>query len=335
MDLDIYGIGNPLIDILVNVTEDHLKELGLNKGTMHLIDMERRTEMLKFIGTEDKVYSCGGSCPNTMIALSAFGMKAALAGKIGNDSFGNIYEQQISEHNIVSELRYGDGATGSSIIMVSPDTERTMSTYLGINRQFCKADIDTTVIELAKYFYFTGYMWDTDLQKESILHALKTAENTGTKIIFDVADPFAVNRNREEFITLIRDHVDIVFANREEARIMFHTENPEESAKTLSELCDIAIVKNGHQGSIIQTGSELIRIPVNPVTAVDTTGAGDMYAAGFIYGLCRGFSLEDSGICASFLASQIVTSHGAQFTAEQRLKLNIALESGSWNFTKL
>ena len=334
MNLDVYGIGNPLIDILADVTEKELVELDLHKGTMHLISKDRRSEILKFIGTREKVYSCGGSCPNTMIALSAFGIKAALAGKIGNDSFGKIYEKQIAEHNIESELRYGDGATGSSIILVTPDTERTMSTYLGINKQFSKTDIDVTVIELTKYFYFTGYMWDTDLQKESILKALETAENTGTKIIFDVADPFAVNRNRDEFLTLIKDHVDIVFANREEAKILFDTEDPAKNVEKLSELCSIAIVKNGHNGSLIKTETELYKIPVNEVAAVDTTGAGDMYAAGFIYGLCNGFSIEDSGICASYMASGIVTTRGAQFTLEEQNRIRADLLSGTWNFTK-
>ncbi len=326
----VYGIGNTLIDIFFNVTDKQLQELSLHKGTMHLITLERRTELLEFIRPATPHYSCGGSAPNTMITLSLFGIKTALAGKIGEDEFGNIYREKLSELDIVSELKTCSSSTGSSIILISPDSERTMNTYLGANREFCVDDINPALIAEADYFYFTGYMWDTENQKQAILKTIEIAEKNDTKIIFDVADPFAVSRNREDFLDLIKNHTFITFANGEEARILFDNYDPGECAKSLGKLCPVAVVKNGKLGSYIYSDRKLMKVPVKGKAPVDTTGAGDTYAAGFILGLCRNFSLYDSALLASFLAGEIVQQHGAQFSLEKTEELKKLLEKNEW-----
>ena len=330
--VDIYGIGNPLIDIVARVSDDDILSLGLDKGIMRLIAEDERANILDFLASREKSYTCGGSCPNTMIALASFGVHTCIGGKVGDDEYGEIYRQQVSELPIDSGLKIGDGPTGSSIILVTPDSERTMNTYLGVNRQFDSADVDERVAAESRYFYFTGYMWDTEPQKEAILKTIEIAERNDRTIVFDVADPFAVNRNRGEFLDLIRNHVAIVFANREEARILVGSDDVKLAARELSSLCDIAIVKNGAAGSFVMRGSHREEVPAAEATPVDTTGAGDMYAAGFLYGLSKGFSTFDAGLCASYVASRVIVQPGAQFSSEERAKVAQEIKSGGWNF---
>ena len=312
-DLQVYGIGNILIDIVSTATDSDLEELGLDKGIMKLVEGEERNRIVEFISAHSSEYHCGGSAPNTIIALAQLGIKTALSGKIGEDDFGLRYQKQLSDHGVRSYLTKSAGNTGSSIILVSPDSERTMNTSLENNQHYCKEDLQEDEIRNAEYFYFTGYMWDTENQKKALLKAISIAEEAGTKIVFDAADPFAVNRSCGEFRRLIEKHFDIVLANAEEARLMFDSSDAEECAGHLSEICETAVVKNGSKGSIIKSGGNTYSIPVYPADTTDTTGAGDMYAAGFLYGLCSGKSVEESGHIASKLAAGIVSQIGAQF----------------------
>ncbi len=350
--VDIYGIGNLLIDIVTRVTDEELSGLGLHKGTMHLTDEAERARLIDFLKTKEVTYSCGGDCPNTMIALASFGVDACLAGKVGDDEFGRIYLGQLGELPIRSEVKVGQGSTGSSIILVSPDSERTMNTHLGINRSFSFEDVSPALLSDSRFLYFTGYLWDTDLQKDAILRTLALARAKGCTIAFDLADPFAVSRNRDEFLRIVADYVDIAFANREEARILFGTDDVRVAVEKLSKLTRIAVVKNGAAGSLVMAGKkrrdgsrgadplpgseagELLSIPVCEQEPIDTTGAGDMYAAGFLYGLVRRLPLFKAGVCASYLASQIIVQRGAQFTAEKRAEVAEVIRSGGWDYTR-
>ena len=315
--LQVYGIGNVLIDVVVHVTDEDLASLGLDKGIMKLTEGEERDKIVDFIRTKKPEFHCGGSAPNTIITLSQLGVNAALSGKIGPDDLGDRYEKQLKDHNVTSYLTRGEGNTGTSIILVSPDSERTMNTSLEINREYGIENIQPDAIAGAEYLYFTGYMWDTESQKNALTRAIEIAKEAGTKIVFDAADPFAVNRSEGEFCRLVENHFDIVFANAEEARLMFGSDDVVKCTEMLSELCDIAVVKNGSRGSVVRKGAESYQIPVYETKAVDTTGAGDIYAAGFLYGICTGKGLEESGHIASKLASGIVGQVGAQFTAER------------------
>ncbi|MCK5155530.1 MAG: adenosine kinase [Spirochaetales bacterium] len=323
----VYGIGNPLIDIITQITEDDLEVLGLHKGTMHLIDEERRKELLSFISDKEIAYSCGGSCPNTIITLASLGVTAAIAGMVGLDEFSSIYKNRLQELSVFDKLSQCGAPTGSSIILITPDSERTMNTYLGANRLFSPNDISKSLIQKADFFHFTGYMWDTDSQKKSILAGISTAKKAGTKISFDIADPFAVSRNRLAFLDIIDEHADIVFANNEEARILFDNYDAYECVKSMGKLCQTAIVKNGKHGSFICNNGRIHAIPVKGKDPVDTTGAGDVYAAGFLLGLCRLLSPHDSGLLASYLAGEIIGQHGAQFSADKILSLTDYIES--------
>jgi len=308
---DVFGIGNPLIDILARVQDSHLQELNLNKGVMHLIEEDARAVILDKIKHLPQTISPGGDCPNTMITLAMLNLKSVLAGKIGNDEFGLLFEQQVTKKGVISSLVKEKGITGSSIILISPDSERTMNTYLGKCRDFSKQDLDIARLKQSRFFYFTGYMWDTQKQKEATLEALRVAKENDMVVVFDVADPFAVKRNRDDFLKIIQEDVDIVLANQEEAMILTDKKTAKDAVELLSSFCEIAVVKCGHKGSLIKK-EKLYAIPVYKVKAIDTTGAGDMYAAGFLYGLCNNYDIELTGKIASFLASRVVQQIGAQ-----------------------
>ena len=310
----VYGIGNPLIDCLSNVNDKELDVLSLTKGTMLLVDQGKREQILDLIRNRDTRYSCGGSCPNTMVTLRMLGIETTLAGGIGNDAEGQIYRKRLKESGVRDELVSFDCPTGTSIILLTEDRERTMNTFLGANRLFDSSFVDEKTASNASLFYFTGYMWDTESQKRAVRKTLEIAKSRNITIAFDIADPFAVARYRSDFLSIIRDYASIVFANSEEARFLFDNYDAYECAKSMGRLTRIAIVKNGRNGSYISNDGKMLSIPLYGTTKpVDTTGAGDTYAAGFLFGYLSGCSVETSGKIASYLAGEIISQIGAQF----------------------
>jgi sugar/nucleoside kinase (ribokinase family) len=332
--MKVYGIGNPLIDILVDVTEEDIVKFNLDKGIMHLINEDKRKELLNYVDDKKKRYACGGDCPNTIIALSNLGIPVGFGGRIGSGAFGKIYYDELEKHKVISDLKNSsDLPTGSCIVLITPDHERTMNTFLGNCRNYCVEDLVEENIKRADFFYFTGYLWDTDCQKVAAMKAIEIAKKNNVKIIFDVADPFAVKRYKNDFLKIIGEHAYCAFANKEEAKILFDTEDAKEAVTKLSELCAIGVVKIGSAGSLVKRHKEdIIEIPIHKVQAVDTTGAGDIYAAGFIYGIVNYLGDRRSGIFASFLASQIVAQKGAQFSDRAVKEILGHIERGSWNF---
>ncbi len=326
--LGVYGIGNPLIDYICSVTEKDLASLSLNKGTMLLIDKEKQKEIVEHTKDRSVKYSCGGSCPNTMVTLASLGVKTILSGSVGDDELGKKYHEKLKESGVVDCLvDKKDAATGSSIILLTDDKERTMNTYLGANRLFTPEDVDESAVDKADIFYFTGYMWDTENQKNAVLKALKLFKEKGKLVAFDVADPFAVGRYRQTFHELISSYCDIVFANSEEARFLMDNYDPYECCRSLGKLCPTAIVKNGKKGSFISYNREISRIEsYGSVVPVDTTGAGDTYAAGFLYGYLTGRDIVSSCNIASYLAGEIISRIGAQFDKESLVSIKEYIE---------
>ncbi len=304
-----------MIDYICQVSEKELDELNLKKGTMLLIDTPRQKEIIGHTKGRDVTYSCGGSCPNTMVTLSSLGISTILAGSIGEDELGLMYRERLKDSGVTDNLiTKKDAVTGTSIILLTDDKERTMNTYLGANRLFQAGDVDEETAGKADLFYFTGYMWDTENQKNAVMKALELFKSRGKKIAFDVADPFAVGRYRSTFHSLIRDYCDIVFANSEEARYLMDNYDPYECCRNLGKLCPVAVVKNGKKGSFISDHGRIEKIECHgPVVPVDTTGAGDTYAAGFLYGYLTGRSIIESSRIASYLAGEIISRIGAQF----------------------
>ena len=321
----IFGIGNPLIDVVINVEDNDLKNLGVDKGIMHLVDENRRKEIMSYFKNMSPIYHPGGSAPNTLVACAGLEITGVISGKIGNDKFGEIYKSQVEKYGITSRLVIGDGPTGSSIILVTPDGERTMNTHLGMCQDFSIADIDESLLTKADIFYFTGYMWDTDSQKSAIKHALSIAKENRIKVIFDVADPFAVQRYRDAFLTLIEEEADVVFANQAELSILFDTKDINVAANSLGRIVNIAAVKLGKEGCLVIENGNLCKITSRPIIAKDSTGAGDMFAAGFIAALSKGYSGKAAGKIGGYLAEEIIQIPGAQFEKSVIKQLNIDL----------
>ena len=323
----VYGIGNPLIDFLCYADEEDLDYLSLNKGTMLLIDEEKRESIINRMKGRKMISSCGGSCPNTMITLRALGTETTLAGGVGTDEYGSLYKEKLRKNGVHDETIVFDAVTGTSIILLTPDKERTMNTYLGANRLFDEGNVNIKSLMNADLFYFTGYMWDTESQQRAIRKVLDKKKEYGFKVAFDIADPFAVGRYRQTFFDIIKEYVDIVFANSEEARYLIDNYDAYECAKSIGKLCPVAIVKNGKKGSYISENGNIYEIPVYGTSKpVDTTGAGDTYASGFLYGVQKGYGVEDSGKIASILAGEIINQIGAQFNVEKSRELKRYLE---------
>lgn len=331
--VSVFGIGNPLIDVVFRVTEKDLETLALDKGIMHLVSQERQQEILHHFREQTPQLRPGGSAPNTLLALAGLGIPAVICGKIGNDEFGMTYDAQVAAYGITSRLVRGDGATGSSIILVTPDGERTMNTHLGMCQEFGVDDLDEELLRLSVrgggFFYFTGYMWDTESQKAAIRRAMVLTREVGGRVVFDMADPFAVERYRDDFLDLLRNEVDVVFANRREASLLFGASGDTELVQRLLEMVSLGAIKTGRDGSLVAhrigqsgeggaLGSVLLeKIDAREITPRDTTGAGDMYAAGFLAGLARGETPRRCGEIAGFLAEEIIQHVGAQFEIEE------------------
>lgn len=310
---DVFGIENSLIDIHAFVNDDFLQEIGVTKGIMHLIDEERSRSILKKLETVKTEILPGGSCANTMSTVAFLGGKPVYTGVVADDTYGQIYEERLQGYGIKTITKWVDyGLTGTSIILTTPDAERTMNTHLGVCRDYTKNDVNLEVLQQCQVLYTTGYMWDTDNQKETAIFAMEQAKRFGLKVSFDVADPFLVERNRGEFPIIIKEYVDILFGNAQEVMMLTDLDSPLEAGKTLQKHCELAVVKVGKEGSYVIT-EQIEKVPSFPVKAVDTTGAGDAFAGGFLYAYCQGKNLTECARFANYIASKIVTVKGLGF----------------------
>ncbi|MBW3003560.1 adenosylhomocysteinase, partial [Candidatus Woesearchaeota archaeon] len=306
---DVVGIGNPLIDVLCNVDDSFLDKFGLKKGIMHLVDKDK-SELI-FSSLKDTKISPGDSTANTLAGISLLGGKTVFFGKVGNDEFGKYYEENLRNSNVKPCLAVQQGMTGKVMSLITADTERTMATHLGVACSLNKDEIDEEQIINSKFLHLTGYQLEEPLLKEAALKAMNIARDNDVKVSLDLADPELVKRNLEDIKEIIGQYVSIVFANEEEAKALTGLE-PEKAVEWMSGLVDIAIVKVGAKGSIIKTKGGLYNIERFKVEAVDTTGAGDMYAAGFLYALSKGEKVEIAGKIGSYAAAEVVKEIGGR-----------------------
>ncbi|MGE0173156.1 MAG: adenosine kinase [Oligoflexales bacterium] len=306
-------ICNALIDILIQVEESDLKTLGLTKGVMHLVESERQREILSYFQNKEKTHELGGSSLNAIRTLASLGMKTFFAGMVGKDEFSHQILNRMKLLGIDNKILNHQEPTGSCVVLITPDGERTMNTHLGASRLFTESLVPADEITRSKVFHFCGYQWDTDGQKGAIQQAINLAKESGTLVSFDLADPFVVKRFREKFIELI-DLVDIVFANEEEAKILFECA-PAEVVNRITAAGSVAVVKLGARGAIVGEKDRRIKVSPVPTQVVDTTAAGDMFASGFLYGICNGLALEKCGQIAATLASDVISRIGATVSA--------------------
>ena len=310
---DVLGVGNAIVDVLANADDRFLQENELTKGAMTLIDAGR-AEALYAKMTETRECS-GGSAGNTMAGIASFGGRAAYIGKVKDDRLGRGFRDDIRKVGVGYETSLAsDGPpTGRCLVLVTPDAQRTMQTFLGASATLTPDDIDADAISAAQITYLEGYLWDPPPAMEAFIKAAGFAHAAGRQVALSLSDSFCVDRHREEFRRLIEEHVDVVFANEDEILSLYQTSDFEEAAEALQGNCDVAAVTRGASGSVILAPDE--RLAVDAVTlgkVVDTTGAGDLFAAGFLFGLTRSRDLAECGRLGSLAAGEIIRHVGAR-----------------------
>lgn len=310
---DVVGVGNAIVDVIGQVPDSFITENDLNRGSMTLID-EPRAEKLTGLMPDGQKTS-GGSAANTMVGVSSFGESAAYIGKIRNDDLGDVFVSDIREAGVGFEVTPAEvgPATGRCLIQVTPDGQRTMNTFLGASSVLTNADIDEELVAGAKVLYCEGYLWDLEEAKQAIRHAMDIARDNDVTTSFTLSDGFAVDRHREEWLSLIADRVDLLFGNEDELVSLFGTEDQNTWIAGVRDLTETACITRGREGSIIVTRDEILQIPVVEVEKrVDTTGAGDLYAAGLLAGLAAGAPLDVAGRMGSCAAAEIISHIGAR-----------------------
>lgn len=305
----ILGIGNALIDVLINIPDDAvLQKFGLPKGSMTLVDAALSAEIKKATKNDDRIIQTGGSAANTIHGIAKLGGKCGYIGKISDDEMGRFYVSDFNANHINTHFFYSPTGTGHATALVSQDSERTFGTYLGAALELVPEEMTAEIIGQYGIMHIEGYL----VQNHALIEAaMKTAKENGLLVSIDMASFNIVEQNLEFLHTIIRNYVDIVFANEEEA-LALTGKNPLEALQVISGMCDIAVVKLGAQGSVIKTRDRMIRIEAIPANSVDTTGAGDIYAAGFLYALTQNLDLEVAGKIGSLLAGNVVEVMGAK-----------------------
>lgn len=320
-EFDVLSICNALMDLLVEVEEEEFLDLNIEKGIMHLVDSGKQQNLLDRFKHHPLNMELGGSAMNTTRTLAALGSKTIFFGMVGNDYFGDKIVARMRELGINSRIATTDEATGTCAILITPDGERTMNTCLGASSHYHEGVIPHEDIKASKILHFTGYQWSTDHQKEAVKTAMTTAKQNSTLVSFDVADPFMVRQCRDEFIQVINDQADIVFANAEEASELYNTQ-PEKAARMIADAGAIAVIKLGAKGALIAHKNDRIPIEPVPTQVIDTTAAGDMFAGGFLYGLVNNKSLADCGKIAAILAADVISRVGAKLSDDALARVN-------------
>ena len=323
----ILGIGNALIDVLINISDDTvLQKFGLAKGSMTLVDSALSSEIKKETKNFNRIIQTGGSAANTVHGVAKLGGQCGYIGKISNDEMGNFFLSDFTEHNINAHFFYSQTGTGHATALISEDSERTFGTYLGAALELTPEEMSSQIIGQYGILHIEGYL----VQNHALIEAaMKIAKENGLLVSIDMASFNIVEENLDFLHEIIRKYVDIVFANEEEAHALTG-KNPLDALQAIAGLCQIAVVKLGAQGSVIQTRERVIRIEAIPAQSIDTTGAGDIYAAGFLYALTQNLDLEVAGKIGSLLAGNVVEVMGAKLPPQawERLLPQIELLKG-------
>jgi sugar/nucleoside kinase (ribokinase family) len=316
---DVLGVGNAIVDVLAHADDAFLQSQGLVKGTMALIDEARAHTLYDAMG--QGIEASGGSAANTLAGIASLGGRAAFIGKCRDDQLGEVFAHDIRAvgvHFDTAAAKQG-AATARCLVLVTPDAQRTMNTFLGAAVGLGPDDIDESLVARSKLTYTEGYLWDPPAAKEAILKAWHAAQRAGAKRSLSLSDPFCVERHRSEFLELIDRHVDVLFANEHEICAMYETETFDEAVRAVRGRCDIAALTRSDKGSIVLVGDDTYEVAVEPIDeVVDTTGAGDLYAAGFLHGLTQGLPPARCGRLGAICAAEVISHFGARPEANLR-----------------
>jgi sugar/nucleoside kinase (ribokinase family) len=311
--IDVIGIGNALVDVLSHESDGFLERQGLAKGTMHLIDEARARELYGAMGPGVEI--SGGSAANTIVGVASFGGRAHYVGKVRDDQLGEVFAHDLRATGVAYTTPPAkDGPpTGRCLILITPDAQRTMSTFLGASVRLGPADIDAGLIASGRVLYLEGYLFDPPEAQEAFRVAAGFAHAAGRTVSLTLSDPFCVERHRAAFLDLLARHVDILFANEAEIRALYEVDDFDQALQRVRGHCAVAALTRGARGSVIVAGDAVHVIDPHPVEAlVDTTGAGDLYAAGFLYGWSRGRDAATCGRLGSLAAAEVISHVGAR-----------------------
>ena len=312
-ELDVIGIGNALVDVLSHADEDQVTRHGLVKGTMHLVDEARARTLYETMGPG--VEMSGGSAANTVVGVASFGGRAHYVGKVRDDQLGEVFGHDLRATGVGYDTpRATSGPpTGRCLILVTPDAQRTMSTFLGASVSLGPADVDRRLIARGKILYLEGYLFDPPEAQEAFRVAAAIAHAAGRKVALTLSDPFCVDRHRAAFLDLVEHHVDILFANELEICALYQVHDFDAAVPHVRGHCELAALTRSAKGSLLVNGDRAHVVRAHPVEAVvDTTGAGDLYASGVLYGLAQGLDLPTCGRLGSLAAAEVIAHVGAR-----------------------
>ncbi len=310
---DVVAIGNAIVDVLSKSDDGFLHAHSINKGTMTLIEAEQAESLYEKMGPATEM--SGGSAANTVAAIASFGGHAGYIGKVASDQLGAVFRHDMRAMGVAFPTPALDAGapTARCLIMITPDAQRTMCTYLGACVWISPSDLDEEMIRNSKVTYLEGYLFDRQRAKQAFKRAGEVAHAAGRKTALTLSDPFCVERHRDEFLDLIQNNINIVFANEAEITALYHTHDFDKAIYNIRQSCEIAAITRGANGSLIVTPDTVIEVHAAHVDkVVDTTGAGDLYAAGFLYGYTHGMPLDKCGALGSLAAAEIISHVGAR-----------------------
>ncbi len=311
---DLLAIGNALVDVLAHADEAMIaeqdKKHGMKKGSMNLIDEKRATELYAAMPAGIEV--SGGSAGNTMAGFASFGGRGAYIGKVATDQLGEVFAHDMKAQGVAygTAPLTGGASTGRCMILVTPDGQRTMNTFLGAAVELTTDDIDDRLVASSAITYLEGYLFDPVQAKAAFRLAAKIAHEAGRRVSLSLSDSFCVGRHRADFLDLVEHHVDILFANEDEIKSLYQTDSFEDAAKRIAGKCEIAALTRGAQGSVVVTADGVVTVPAEKTRLVDTTGAGDQYAAGFLYGFSQKLDMKQCARLGSLAAAEVIGHMG-------------------------
>lgn len=318
----VLGMGNALVDVLVSIHDDHLlDQFGLPKGSMQLVDKEKSQSIINALSHMNFEIASGGSAANTINGLANLGISCGYIGKIHDDKYGKIFTQDMTSKGIEADLMFGEQDTGIATTLISEDSQRTFATYLGAAVELSPEDLKEEYFKGYDFFHIEGYLVQNH---ELIRKAVKLAKQCGLKVCIDLASYNVVEANLDFLNELIEEFVDIVFANEEESK-SFTGAEPEEALQKMSAMCEIAVVKIGAKGSLVKRGKEEVFVESIKANPIDTTGAGDLYASGFLHGLSHDLSLEKCARLGSLLGGNVIEVIGPKMDEDRWAKIKSAV----------
>lgn len=322
---DVFTMCNAIFDLQAEVDDALLNEIGYSKGAMSLVDHDEQARVVPKIYEKIVNAEPGGSGANTAQGLALLGCRACFMSCVGDDEHGKLYRAGLEKRGVQANLKEASGTTGLCLVLITPDAQRTMLTYLGQSREIGPTDVNLDDLKDSRTLYVTAYMWDTELQKRAVVHAMDEAKRAGVKIALSLSDPFCVTRHKDDLLNLLKDHVDIVCGNEHEAMALTESDDPRAALEQLKSHCELAVVTMGPKGSWLSQSGQTVHIPPSPPIAVDSTGAGDLYMSGLLAGLAHGSDLTSTGKLASNVADLVIQKIGPRLDEDDLVDASFAL----------